>query len=454
MSEKYSATPASAAAGRPSLDALDDESLLDRLQRAACDYFTQAGNPHNGLMADTSREGSPSSTAVTGFALSCYPVAVERGWMSRAEALQRSLAALRFFRASEQSDRPDATGYKGFYYHFLDMHTGGRTWTCELSMIDTAMLIAGMLTAREYFDTDAAAERDVRELADEIYLRVDWHWAQDGKSTIRQGWKPECGFLHYGWDGYNEAIVLYALAAGSPAHAITDECYRAWTLTYQWENLYGHDFLYAGPLFVHHYSHAWIDFRGIRDRFMHEKRCDYFENSRRAALVQREYARRNPNGFAGYGESCWGLSACDGPSEGRLDACGEPHRLFGYSARGVPYGPDDGTVSAPAVLASLPFEPQLALQGLRHMLAQYPEMLSGDRLAASFNPSLADSHGRPWVSDGHYGLDQGIVAMMIENHRSGLPWRLMRRNPWLVRGLRRAGFRGGWLENVAPETSR
>jgi hypothetical protein len=451
MPEEYSAA---AVDRQPLPHMLDDEALLDRLQRAACDYFVQLGNPRNGLVADTSREGSPSSIAVTGFALSCYPIAVERGWMPRAEALRRSLAALRFFHGSDQSGRPDATGHKGFYFHFLDMHSGSRVWSCELSMIDTALLLAGMLAAREYFVADAADERELRELADALYRRVDWRWAQDGRPTIRQGWKPECGFLHYGWDGYNEAVVLYALAAGSPDHAATDACYRAWTLTYQWENLYGHDFLYAGPLFVHHYSHAWIDFRGIRDRFMHEKRCDYFENSRRAALVQREYARRNPNGFAGYGESCWGLSACDGPGGEWRDACGEPHRLFGYSARGVPYGPDDGTVSAPAALASLPFVPELALQALRHMLARYPETLREDRLAASFNPSLANADGRPWVSDGHYGLDQGIVAMMIENHRSGLPWRLMRRSPWLRRGLRHAGFRGGWLEHAAPETDR
>ncbi|MDO1528749.1 glucoamylase family protein [Fulvimonas sp. R45] len=454
MPEEY-ATPSAAEVSRPvqAWLALDDDRLLERMQQAACDYFMQMGNPRNGLVADTTREGSPSSIAVTGFALSCYPIAVEHGWMTRAEALHRSLAALRFFHGSDQGGGQSATGYKGFYYHFLDMHSGGRVWSCELSMIDTALLLAGMLLAREYFDADVAGERELRELADALYLRVDWCWAQGGEATLRQGWKPECGFLHYGWDGYNEAIVLYALAAGSPGHPVTDACYRAWTLTYQWENLYGHDLLYAGPMFVHHYSHAWIDFRGIRDRFMREKRCDYFENSRRATLVQREYARRNPHGFAGYGESCWGLSACDGPAGGRLDpVTGEPRRLFGYAARGVPYGPDDGSVSAPAVLASLPFAPALSLGSLRHMLAHYPETLREGRLAASFNPSLADAGGRPWVSDGHYGLDQGIVAMMIENHRSGLPWRLMRRSPWLVRGLLRAGFRGGWLDEATDGT--
>ena len=154
--------------------------------------------------------------------------------------------------------------------------------------------------------------------------------------TLRLGWKPECGFLRYGWEGYNEAILFYVLALGSPTHPLEGDGYHAWTATYQWENLYGHDLLYAGPLFVHQFSHAWIDLRGLRDRFMREKRCDYFENSRRATYVQREYARRNPGEFAGYGDDCWGLTACDGPSDERPDVANERRRLFGYAARGVP----------------------------------------------------------------------------------------------------------------------
>src|SRR6202795_2301370 len=280
----------------------DNGVMLDRLQRAAFGYFLQAVNPANGLIADTSRENSPSSIAVVGFPLSAYPVAVERGWMVRADAVERSLSVLRFFHDSDQSGSPEATGYKGFYYHFLDMHTGARVWRSELSMIDTALLIVGALTAGMYFTANTAAELELRELVDVLYRRIDWRWAQDGADTIRQGWKPECAFLHYGWEGYNEAIVLYVLALGSPTYPLTGDCYEAWTATYQWENLYGYDFLYAGPLFVHQFSHAWIDFRCIRDRFMREKRCDYFENSRRAVLVQIEYARRNPHEFAGYDE--------------------------------------------------------------------------------------------------------------------------------------------------------
>lgn len=223
---------------------LADEALFDRLQRAALGYFLQTLNPFNGLVADTSRPGSPVSIAVVGFALSVYPLAVDRGWLTRADALRFSLAALRFFQASDQSGSPGATGYKGFYYHFLDIHTGVRVWRSELSMIDTALLIAGVLTASLYFCADTADENELRGLADFLYRRIDWRWAQDSGETIRQGWKPECGFLHYGWEGYSEAILLYVLALGSPSCAIVGDCYRAWTSTYQWENLYDHDYLY------------------------------------------------------------------------------------------------------------------------------------------------------------------------------------------------------------------
>ena len=251
--------------------------------------------------------------------------------------------------------------------------------------------------------------------------------------------------MHYGWEGYSEAIVLYVLALGSPSHSIVGDCYEAWTATYQWENLYGHDFLYAGPLFVHQFSHAWIDFRGIQDRFMREKGSDYFENSRRATCVQREYAERNPRECSGYDENLWGLSACDGPSDEDPAVEGEPRRLFGYAARGVPYGPDDGTLACSAALASLPFAPEIALAATRAMIERYPAMLTGQRLASGLNPSLARGAQHPWVSPGQYGLDQGIVTLMIENHRSGLAWQLMRGCPPIVTGLRRAGFRGGWL---------
>jgi len=433
------------------------EQTLDQLQRAAFSYFLQAVNPANGLIADTTRDNSPASIGVVGFALSAYPIAVERGWMTRVDAVERSLTTVRFFRDSDQSGSPEATGHKGFYYHFLDMQSGMRVWRSELSMIDTAMLIAGALTAASYFNAETKEEIELREIVHALYRRIDWSWTLDGKATIRMGWKPECGFLNYGWDGYNESIVLYVLALGSPTHPIAGDRFEAWTATYQWENLYDYDFLYAGPLFIHQFSHAWIDFRGIRDRFMREKRCDYFENSRRATEVQREYARRNPHGFAGYDESCWGLTACDGPSQQEpqqeTELADEPRRMFGYAARGVPYGPDDGTLSGWAAVASLPFAPDIVLRTARTMRDRYPENLSELQYVSSFNPTLSRADRRAWVSAGLFGLDQGIVLLMIENHRTELIWRLMRNCLPVRTGLSRAGFRGGWLSRRESNTN-
>jgi len=427
------------------LSPLLDDALLDQLQRGAFAYFRKTIDPRNGLVADNSRDGAPVSIAVVGLALSAYPVAVERGWMTRADALASSLAALRFFRDSDQSSSPMATGFNGFYYHFLDRRTGARVWQSELSMMDTALLIAGALSAGSYFTEPSPGESELRELADTLYRRIDWRWAQDEAGTIRQGWKPECGFLHYSWEGYSEALVLYVLAMGSPTRPIPGHGYKAWTITYQWEQVYGHDYLYAGPLFMHQFSHAWIDFRGIRDGFMREKGSDYFENSRRAVLIQREYSKRNPHEFAGYDENAWGLSACDGPRDGQPDALSGTRSLLGYAARGVPYGPDDGTLSAPAVLASLPLAPELVLPAVRNLIERYPEICSDGRMSSGVNPTITDGNGRAWVSPGHYGLDQGIALLMIENHRTQQIWRLMRDCPYVQNGLHRAGFRGGWL---------
>lgn len=428
--------------GHPVSD--EDARLVAQLQRDAFDYFLQHVDPQSGLVPDTSRTGSPVSIAVVGFALSCYPIAVERRWMTRESACALSMAAMRFFHDSDQSGAADATGHRGFYFHFLDPSSGKRVWNSELSMVDTALLIAGVLMAAEYFDRPDPLERQLRTLADSLYRRIDWRWAQDGGHTIMQGWKPESGFLHYGWEGYNEAIVLYVLALGSPTFPIFPDCYKAWTSTYQWENIYGVDVLYAGPLFVHQFSHAWIDFRGLQDPYMREKNCDYFVNSQRAVMTQREYTLINPGSHPGYGVDGWGLSAGDGPTDEVPSIDSEPRRLFGYAARGVPYGPDDGTLSPPAVLACLPFAPDATLRCTRHFLQRYPEIRSLGRLTSGFNAGLC-TDGRAWVSPGHYGLDQGIVTMMIENDRSGLPWRLMRGCRYLVDGLHKAGFKGGWL---------
>ena len=423
---------------------LDDE-LLDRLERAAFGYFVDEMNPANGLVADTSRKDSPASIAVVGFALSSYPVAVERGWLTREDAATRTLVTLRFFEASAQGSSESTTGYKGFYYHFLDLQSGKRVWQCEVSPIDTALLFAGVLTAGAYFDAATSAECEIRTLAQELYRRIDWDWARNGNATVAQGWKPECGFLHYGWQGYNEAALLYVLGLASPTHPLAATSYAAWTSTYQWENIYGRDLLYAGPLFIHQFSHAWIDFRRIRDAFMREKGSDYFENTCRAIDVQREYARRDPNEYGTYGLDCWGLSAGDGPGLGTMQVHGRERHFFEYAARGVPFGPDDATIAPVAALASLPFAPALALSAVRNFLDLYPEWADTGRLPSGFNRVAPGADSRGWISDGYYGLDQGLAVLMIENYRSGLIWRLMRDSPAIRTGLKRAGFRGGWL---------
>jgi hypothetical protein len=429
-----------------------DEALLDGLQRAAFDYFVQHGNRRNGLVADTSRPGSHASIAVVGFALSAWPVGVERGWMTRSEALQRSLATLRFFRDSDQSGGADSTGYKGFYFHFLDMDSGARAWRCEVSMIDTALLLAGMLTAAAYFSAATPDEIELRALVDALYRRVDWRWAQPKGAGVVHGWKPGSGFLAGDWEGYCEALLLYALGLGSPTQALTDASFPAWTATYRWENVYGIDFLYGGPLFVHQFSHAWIDFRGIRDVFMREKQSDYFENSRRATFVQRAYAIHNPRGFTGYGEDGWGLSAGDGPRTPRQRIAGRRQSFYGYAARGVPWGPDDGTISGPSVLSSLVFAPELVWPALRRMQARSAASDACLARASGYNDTVRvaspAAQGPPaagWVSDGCFGLDQGMIVLMVENFRSGLVWRLLRGSAPIRTGLHRAGFRGGWL---------
>ena len=298
--------------------ALSDDELLDRLQRAAFGYFLSAYNPANGLVADTCRAGRPAASRPSASRCPSYPVAVERGWMTRDEAVERTLVTLRFFSNSPQSEAPDATGYKGLYYHFLDMQTGRRVWRSELSLIDTALLIAGVLTASTYFADSNQSETEIRESPTHYIAASIGVGRRTAKRLFRKDGNRNAGFSTMAGKAITRrAFCMYLLWPRRPIRYLNS--YQAWTSTYQWENLYGYDFLYAGPLFIHQFSHAWIDFRGIQDPFMREKRSDYFENSRQATYIQREYALRNPHGFRGYGENCWGLSAGDGPGSQRSE---------------------------------------------------------------------------------------------------------------------------------------
>ncbi|MGH2542058.1 MAG: glucoamylase family protein, partial [Ardenticatenaceae bacterium] len=340
---------------------MTQQQLLDRLQEDTFGYFLHERNAANGLVPDNTGEDSPASTTAVGLALAAYTVGVERGFIARDEAVARALTTLRFFWNSPQSEEPDATGYKGFYYHFLDMESGRRVWESELSTIDTTFLLAGALAAGHYFDHDTAKEREIRSLADALYRRADWQWMLDGGRAVSHGWKPESGFLGYRWEGYSEAILLYALGLGSPTYPLPVESYAAFTAAFVWKRLYGYDFLYAGPLFIHQLSHVWIDFRGIQDAFMRAKGLDYFENSRRATYVQREYAIRNPGQFKGYGENAWGITASAGPGPATCIIDGVEREFFGYLARAVPDGPDDGTLAPWGAAASLPFAPEVVV---------------------------------------------------------------------------------------------
>ncbi len=403
-------------------------------------------------MPDNTRKGAPSSIAAVGLALASYAVGVDRGLVTRRQGARRCATTLRFFAESAQGPEPDATGYRGFFYHFLDLETGRRAWKCELSTIDTAIVLAGALSAAAYFDGSAPEEREIRERAEQIYSRADWNWALNDGTAVSHGWRPERGFIRYRWQGYNEALILYVLGLGSPTHPLPEASYAAWAETYVWKKLYGYEFLYGAPLFMHQLSHLWIDFRGIQDEFMRGRGIDYFENSRRATYVQQQYGIRNPRRFVGYGANCWGITAADGPGPAWRRVRGVKRRFYAYKARGVPYGPDDGTLSPWAAAASLPFAPEIVLPTLRHFDREFPQMVSHYGFKCSLNPTFPARKTNGWISSGYYGIDQGPVVLMIENQRSELMWRLMRRCPFVERGLRRAGFAGGWLGAVPGST--
>ena len=430
------------------------DDMLDVLQRETFQYFVEEVNSENGLVHDRTAEGAPASITAMGLGLASYAVGAERGFVTRHEAVERTLATLRFLWESPHNDQPDATGYKGFYYHFLDMETGRRAIGSELSTIDTTFLLAGALAAAAYFNTDSEQEREIRELADALYRRVDWNWALNGERTVSHGWRPEDGFLACRWDAYSEALLLYALGLGSPTNPLLEESYTAWTEGFGWQEVYDQSYVHAGPLFIHQLSHVWIDLQDIQDGFMRGKGIDYFENSRRAVLVQQEYAVRNPGTFNEYGEYTWGITASAGPGEQICQVDGRERQFYGYLARGVPDGPDDGTLSPWAVIASLPFAPDVVLPTIRHYDEAYPEMRHAYGYRCSFNPTFpSEASGQAgWISDGYYGLNQGPIILMIENYRTGLVWDLMKQCPYLVTGLSRAGFSGGWLSAVEAES--
>jgi hypothetical protein len=431
-----------------------ETAFLDQLQRDTFDYFWETSPADTGLTPDRAPGPDVSSVAAVGFALTAYLVGVERGWATRGEAAARTLTTLDTLWRLPQGEQPEgAAGVSGLFYHFLDAHRGDRAYRSEVSTIDTALLLAGVLAAQAYFDRDEPVERSIRQVADALYRRADWTWAYSPghPPLLGMGWTPERGFLPAYWRGYNEAMILYVLALGSPTHPIDARAWDEWTRSYRWEEASGAaPFIAFGPLFGHQYSHVWIDFRGIQDRPMRERRSDYFLNSVRATYANRDYCVQNPGGWKGYGAQVWGVTASDGPVP---QARGRDGRFHAYWARGAaPDGStDDGTIAPTAAGGSVPFAPELAvptLLGLRDTLGERVYGRYGFKDA--FNLSYPGEDGAGWFADVYLGIDQGPILLMIENYRSGLVWNLLKRSPYVVAGLRRAGFEGGWLAAAEP----
>ena len=435
--------------------------LLEDLEHRTFNYFWELGRADNGLVPDRWPSKSFASIAAVGFGLTSYGVGAERGWISRDQAIERTLATLRFFADAPQGDAAQGmTGYKGFFYHFLKMDSGARDANCELSTVDTTLLLGGVLFAQSYYDRDDPREADIRALAEQIYRGVDWTWAQNHAPLISMGWRPETGMIEHDWRGYNEALLVYILALASPTHPVGQDAYAAWTATYDesWGTFQGQEHLSFAPLFGHQYSHVWLDLRGIQDAYMRGKGIDYFENSRRAVLSQRAYAIENPMDWTGYGADIWGLTASDGPIDATLPFKGEPRLFKTYTARGagIRHIFDDGTIVPTAAAASLPFAPEVVVPAVEAMHARYGRWIYRQYgFADAFNPSFQYDvplhHGKVhagmgWVDEDYIGIDQGPIVLMIENHRSGLVWDVMRRNAHIRRGLQRAGFGGGWLD--------
>jgi hypothetical protein len=426
-------------------------------------WFWDTVNRKNGLVPDRWPTPSFCSIASVGFGLTAYPIGVERGWCTRAEARDLTLTTLRFFWNAPQGPEPTGRiGHKGFFYHFIDMETGHRFRDVELSSVDTTILLMGVLFAGQYFDREDAAEAEIRKLATDLYARADWNFFRsDGRKSISMGWHPERGLIPANWNGYNEGMFVHVLALGAPVHAPADNTWDAWIENYprSWRGEGPTRHLAFAPLFGHQYSHVWIDFRGIRDAPMRAAGFDYFENSRRATYANRAYCTANPLRWDGWSKQVWGLTACDGPGGFKLPFKGETREFFGYAARGPlgqPDERDDGTIAPTAALGSLPFAPEIVIPAAQAMRGAAGGRLYGKYgFLDSFNPSFRYTEVKPgkgsvdpvhgWVNDDYLGIDQGPILTMAANHRNDFVWSRMREVPAIRRGLTRAGFTGGWL---------
>lgn len=423
---------------------------IDELEHRTFNFFWELADKSNYQIPDRYPTLTFSSIAATGFGLSAYIVGAERKYISREQSAERTLKTLTaLWHMPVGSAVSGISGYHGFYYHFLTLDKAVRFKNVELSSIDTGLLMAGILSSMSYFDADNPTEQSIRAVSDSLYRRVEWNWMMNDSLRLWMGWHPEHGFIPAQWKGYNEAMVLLIMAIGSPTHPIPAAAWNKWCETYTWDEYEGQTCIQFDPLFGHQYSHVWIDFKGIQDPYMKSKGIDYFENSRRATLSNRAYCVQNPMDDNGYGQWCWGLTACDGPASKTIELDGHEKTFFDYRARGAcSYQVvDDGTISPTAAGGSYAFAPAIADHTLKNMWETYREDLVGDYgFKDAFNLTYVTSstpHG--WFDIDYLGIDQGPILLMIENQRTQLLWNVMKKNPYIVDGLKKAGFSGGWL---------
>ena len=425
---------------------------LHELKKRSFRYFWDLADPVNFQVLDRYPAKTFSSIAATGFGLTSYIVGAENGYVTRPQAAERVLNTLRVLKSLPQGpDASGVSGYKGLFYHFLTLDKALRFKNVELSTIDTGLLMAGVLSTMSYFDQDTPVEKEIRELADFLFRRVEWDWAMDGKNTMSMGWHPESGFIKAQWVGYNEAMVLLIMAMGSPTHPIPAESWQEWCRPYQWATYQGQEHLNFDPLFGHQYSQMYIDFRGIQDPYMKSKGINYFENSRRATYANRAYCIANPGGFKGYSKNQWGLTACDGPAYEQRQVNGKTIQFRDYSARGACsiQVVDDGTIAPTAAAGSIPFAPEICIPALKYMWkTHYHDLVDEYGFRDAFNLTYVwgKDKEKGWFDPDYIGIDQGPIVLQIENHQSELVWNIMKKNPYIIAGLRKAGFSGGWLD--------
>lgn len=424
---------------------------VDELQSRTFDYFWELADSVNYQIPDRYPTLTFSSIAATGFGLSAYIVGVEKNYVTREAAADRTLKTLQvLWNLPQGPEETNVSGFKGFFYHFLTIDKATRFKTVELSSIDTGLLMAGILSVMSYFDGDNETEKAIRQTADMLYRRVDWDWMMNDTITMSMGHHPERGFIPAQWIGYNEAMVLLIMAMGSPTHPIDSTSWAHWCAPYKWSTFYGEEHVNFDPLFGHQYSHVWIDFRGVQDEYMRNKGIDYFENSRRATLSNRKYCIDNPKGAKGYHEWCWGLTACDGPANTKMMIDGKEWTFFDYRARGACNIQiiDDGTIAPTAAGGSYPFAPEICDSTLHYMWDTYYDELIGEYgFKDAFNLTYVDKENpNGWFDVDYLGIDQGPILLMTANHQNGMIWEVMKKNPYIVAGMKKAGFSGGWME--------